>query len=89
MKINFSAICKKILNPPTWVKILNFIITILSATGALVMVLIGFEKTALEVIAYFLFGIAGLSLAYSIYLIIPLFPKLKKRFIALMEKNNI
>ena len=86
MKIDFRSLWKKILNPPTWAKVLTFIITLLSATLSLVMVALGLENGALAIIAYILFGIAGVSLTYSVYLIIPLFPKMKSGIIAWMEK---
>ena len=88
MKIDFFSIWKKILKPPTWAKILNFIITILSATLSLIMVGLGLENGLLAIIAYVLFAIAGVSLAYSVYLIIPLVPKMKSGIIAWMEKYN-
>lgn len=88
MKIDFRSLWKKILNPPTWAKVLTFIITILSATLSLVMVALGLENGALAIIAYILFGVAGVSLTYSIYLIIPLFPKMKSGIIAWMEKHE-
>ena len=88
MKVDFRSILKKILNPPTWAVALTIIITILSATLSLVMVFLGLENSALAIIAYILFGIAGLSLAYSVYLIIPLFPKIKRGLIAWMEKYD-
>ncbi len=86
MKIDFHSLWKKILNPPTWAKVLTFIITLLSATLSLIMVALGLENGALAIIAYILFGIAGVSLAYSVYLIIPLFPKIKNGIIEWMEK---
>ncbi|MBE5733821.1 MAG: hypothetical protein E7347_02075 [Clostridiales bacterium] len=85
MKIEFRALWKSILNPPTWAKVITFITTFLSATLSIFIVILGFENTLLSIVAYVLFGIAGLSLAYSVYLIIPLFPKMKKRIIALLE----
>lgn len=88
MKINFSSILKNMLNPPTWAKILTFIITILSATLSLVMVFLGIENGAFAIISYILFGVAGVSLSYSVYLIIPLFPKMKRGIIAWMEKHE-
>lgn len=88
MKIDFRSLWKKILNPPTWAKVLTFIITLLSATLSLVMVGLGLENGALAIIAYILFGVAGVSLTYSVYLIIPLFPKLKSGTIVWMEKHN-
>lgn len=78
MKINFRELWKRILNPPTWAKAITYIVTVLSATGALLMLLVDYESSAIAIVAYTLFGIAGVSLAYSVYLIIPLFPKMKE-----------
>jgi hypothetical protein len=86
MKIDFRSLWEKILNPPTWAKVLTFIITLLSATLSLIMVGLGLENGAPSIIAYILFGVAGVSLTYSVYLIIPLFPKMKSGIIAWMEK---
>ncbi len=88
MKIDFFSLWKKILNPPTWAKVLTFIVTILSATLSLVIVCLGFENNVISIIAYALFGVAGLSLAYSVYLIIPLFPKLKRKLVSILEKRE-
>ena len=88
MKIDFRAFCKKILNPPTYIKALTFIVTILSATLSLIIVSLGFENGALAIISYILFGIAGVSLAYSVYLLIPLFPKMKSGIIRWLEKRE-
>ena len=82
MKIDFRALWNSILNPPTWAKVITFITTFLSATLSIFIVILGFENTLLSIVAYVLFGIAGLSLAYSVYLIIPLFPKMKKLYCA-------
>ena len=88
MKFDFRALWKKILSPPTWAKILTFIVSIVSAVGALLMLLVEYENNALAIVAYTLFGIAGTSLAYSVYLIIPLFPKMKNGMIEWMEKRE-
>ncbi|MBQ4053289.1 MAG: hypothetical protein IJD33_03015 [Clostridia bacterium] len=88
MKIDFRSLWKKILNPPTFVKVLTFIITLVSATLSLVMVGLGLETGALAIIAYILFGVAGVSLAYSVYLIIPLFPKIKNGIITWLESRE-
>ena len=88
MKIDFRALWKKILNPPTWAKILTFIVTVISATLSLVAVALGFENSTLAIVAYILFGVAGVSLAYSVYLIIPLFPKMKTGITSFLEKHE-
>ena len=86
MKIDFHKFWQKILNPPTYVKVLTFVITLLSAVGALLMLLVDYDGNALAIVAYALFAIAGISLTYSVYLIIPLCPKLKRKIIVWMEK---
>ncbi|MBR2330846.1 MAG: hypothetical protein IKA40_06325 [Clostridia bacterium] len=88
MKFDFRELWKKILNPPTWAKILTFIVSIVSAVGALLMLLVEYENNALAIVAYTLFGIAGTSLAYSVYLLIPLFPKMKNGIIEWMERRE-
>lgn len=88
MKIDFRSFWKKILNPPTYVKVLTFIITLVSATLSLVMVGLGLENGAPSIIAYILFGVAGVSLTYSVYLIIPLFPKMKTGIISFLENRK-
>jgi hypothetical protein len=88
MKIDFRSLWKKILNPPTWAKVLTFIITLLSATLSLIMVALGLENGALAIIAYILFGVAGVSLTYRVYLIIPLFPKMKTGIISFLESRE-
>ncbi len=88
MRIDFRSLWKKILNPPAWVQALTFIVTILSAVLSLVMVGLGLENGAASIIAYILFGVAGVSLTYSVYLIIPLFPKMKSGMISWMEKHE-
>lgn len=88
MKFDFRELWKKILNPPTWAKILTFNVSIVSAVGALLMLLVEYENNALAIVAYTLFGIAGTSLAYSVYLLIPLFPKMKNGIIEWMERRE-
>ena len=88
MKINFQKIYKSILNPPTWAKVLTFIVMIISATLSLVMVALKFENSAIAILAYVLFAVAGISLAYSVYLIIPLFPKIKTSIITWLESHE-
>ena len=87
MKLDFRALWKRILNPPTWAKVLTFIVTLLSAVGALLMLLVDYDSSALAVFAYTLFGLAGVSLAYSVYLVIPLGPKMKTGIVTFLESR--
>lgn len=88
MKIDFRSLWNKILYPPTWAKVLTIILTVIFSSLSLVMVFIGFEQSPIAILAYILFGLAGLSLAYSVYIIIPLFPKMKRGIISWMEKRD-
>ena len=88
MKIDFRKLWKNTLNPPTWAKVLTFIVTVVSATLSLLMLFVEFEGNALAILAYTLFGIAGLSLAYSVYLIIPIIPKMKREVVHRLESND-
>ena len=88
MKIDFNGFWKNFLKPPTWAKIVTFIVAIISIVGALLMLFVDYQGSALEIVAYTLFGLAGVSLSYSVYLIIPLFPKMKKGIIAWLESNE-
>lgn len=88
MKPDFRLLWKKLLSPPTWAKILTFTITFFSITLSLIMVFLGLENSAIVIASYILFAIAGLSLAYSVYLLILLFPKIKNRIIAFLEKHE-
>ena len=88
MKSSFHKLFNAIKNPPLWAKVITFIITIFSATLSIVMVINGSNNSALMVISYILFSVAGISLFYSVYLIIPLIPKIKRGIILLMEKSQ-
>ena len=88
MKIDFQKLWKSVLTPPTWAKILTFIVTILSASFSLVTVILGLEDGLFAFVSYILFAIAGLSLAYSVYLIIPLIPKIKHFSIQFLESRE-
>lgn len=88
MKIDFVSLCKRISNPPAWAKILTFVVTLLSATLSVVAVCSDIKNKVVEVASYALFAVAGLSLAYSVYLLVPLFPKAKNNLVTWMEKNQ-
>ncbi len=88
MKIDFFSVWKKILKPPKWAKILNFIITLLSASFSLVIVIFNLGNGLFAIVSYILFAIAGLSLTYSVYLIIPFIPKIKRYTIHFLESKE-
>ncbi|MBQ8433731.1 MAG: hypothetical protein IJX23_02865 [Clostridia bacterium] len=88
MKFNFSDFWKRLLNPPTWAKVITFIVTVASATVSIILAIAGFDGSWRDIVAYVLFGVAGLSLAYSVYLIIPVIPKIKNKIVNWLESKS-
>lgn len=86
MKIDFRSVWKTIVYPPTWLKILTFMITIISAVGSILFLFVDYEGTALSIIVYTLFGLAGASLTYSVYLLVKIIPNVKRGIIKQMER---
>lgn len=78
MKQTFNRVLEKIKRPPLWAKVLTAIVTPLSIAGALLILLIDFEQGFLAIVAYLLFALAAISLSYSVFLIVPLIPKIKR-----------
>ena len=59
---------ENILNPPAFIKVLTFISAVIFIGGAMAILIIGYDgNIALEILAYTLFGLSALSLAYSVY----------------------
>ncbi|MBO5362730.1 MAG: hypothetical protein J6A46_00205, partial [Clostridia bacterium] len=78
----WSALWQKIKNPPRWAKGLTFALTLVFATASLCALLVDYESSWIAVLVYALFGLAGVSLAYSVFLIVPMIPRMKRWVIA-------
>ena len=78
----WMALWEKIKNPPRLAKTLTFSLTLLFAVASLCLLLVDYEGTWLAVLVYTLFGLAGVSLAYSVFLIVPMIPRIKRWVIA-------
>lgn len=83
-----NALVQVLKQPPTWLQVVNFIITPISCAGAIVLAALQTEHVLLDVLSYVAYAVAALSLAYTVYLLIPLFPKIKRRVIAEAEKRE-
>lgn len=84
----WRAFVQVFLRPPTWVKVLTYLLAVFGSAGSLLILLVDFTGTIWEIFAYALFGIAALSLGYAVYLTIPLIPHIKKWVIAKGESYN-
>ena len=88
MKNALSKLWNKLKNPPAWGKAISFLTTVICSVGALCMLGVDYEGSALAGIVYGLFGLTALSLAYSVYLIVIIAPDAKKNTVALLEKHR-
>ena len=88
MKTQWNKIWNNFKNPPAWGKAVSFLITFVSATAALCMLWVDYQGNALAFVAYSLFGIAGASLSYSVYLIVIITPNARKNIVNLLEKHE-
>lgn len=78
MKERWHSFFQKLKNPPKWAIILTFTLSLLSAAGALLTLLVQSESMLLEILSYCLYGVAALSLAYAVYIIVLFAPRMKK-----------
>ncbi len=88
MKDRFDKIIRELKNPKAALLIPMYALTLVSVVGSLVLVIIGFEKNiAVEILAYVCFALAAITLAYTIYTLIRVIPRIKAWTINKLESN--
>lgn len=80
---------EKIKKPSAAVVAVTFLVTILFITLSMVMLTVDYEGNFLSVVAYASFGCAGVSLAYSVYIIVIYAPMVKGRLSSLLHRYEI
>ncbi len=89
MKFDFSAFWKKVLNPPTWAKVLTFIVAVISCTASILILFVDYaEDSILAILSYVLYAVAAVSLTYAVYLIIPIISHVKTNIVTWMENHK-
>ena len=89
LKCALKKAWENILNPPAFIKVLTFISAVLFIGGAMAILIIGYEgNIALEILAYTLFGLSALTLAYSVYFIVRWIPSLKNKIIEAIDSKK-
>ena len=86
MKERWHSFFQKLKNPPKWAIILTFTLSLLSAAGALLSLLVPLESMLLEILSYCLYGVAALSLAYAVYIIVLFAPRMKKSVMEWLQR---
>ena len=77
---------QKLKQPPVWLLVLTYVLTLASATGALLILLVDWEGTFLAVVAYTMFGVAAITLSYTVYTLVRFAPKMRRSIIEWAEK---
>lgn len=85
MKETWNKAISKLKNPPTYVKIITALVTLISIALSFVLLFTSDEPNFL---AYIAFSVAGVSFAYCVFLIIPLFPRFKRKISAFMHRHD-
>ncbi|MBQ8322552.1 MAG: hypothetical protein IJX91_01150 [Clostridia bacterium] len=88
MNDKWRLFLQKLKNPRGWVLALVYAVTLLSIAGAMVILFVDYTGTPLEIVAYALFALAALTLAYSVYTIVLFIPKWRKSIIAWAERRE-
>lgn len=87
MNKRFKNVWHAVQHPPTFVKVITFLTCLISASASLVLIAVGTDSALIEVLSYVLFAVAGVSLAYTVILLIPIVPHVKDYAVAWMNKR--
>lgn len=80
---------KKFQRPKGALLVLTYVLTVVFITAAMLMLFVEYEGTILEILAYTSFGLAAVSLAYSVYTVVIYAPGLKGRVYKLLMSNRL
>lgn len=89
MKTNICNLLKKMLRPKELALVVTYILTIVFISASLAMLFVDYTGSLLEILAYVCFGLAGVSLGYSVYTIVIYAPGLKKNIMERIRANPI
>lgn len=84
-----KKILDQLLKPRGVILVLTYFLTIVFIALAMVMLFVDYTGSILEILAYTSFGLAGISLSYTVYTIVIYAPGFKGRLIAYLESREI
>lgn len=84
----FVKLWGKLKRPKGWTLALAYILTAVFVTAALLMLLVGYEASALAIVAYFSFACAAITFGYSVYTVVIYAPGLKGRISDFLERGE-
>lgn len=86
MREFWKKIWRFLKNPPVWFLVIAYVLAVASIAGALGLLFVDYVGTFLEIVAYAVFALAAITLAYVVFTIIPLVPKIKAWLLRTLEK---
>ena len=75
--------------PPVWLSVIIFVLTVIFIVSALVFTFVELEGVGWQVLSYVCYGLAAVSLAYSVYLIAVYASKIKKAYKRVINKFEL
>lgn len=87
MKTILYNLLKLLLRPRGLVLVITYILTLIFISSSLALLFVDYTGSLLEVLAYTCFGLAGVSLGYSVYTIVIYAPGIKKNFMGMIRSN--
>ena len=87
MKPILYNLLKLLLRPRGLVLVITYILTLIFISSSLALLFVDYTGSLLEVLAYTCFGLAGVSLGYSVYTIVIYAPGIKKNFMGMIRSN--
>lgn len=89
MKDKFKELFEKLKKPSRLTLVISSVLTVVCIAAAMLMLLVPYEGTALEVLAYLSFALAAATLAYTVYVIVLFAPRIRGAVIRRIESNRI
>ncbi len=88
MKSFFKKAFELFKSPSTTVIITAYILSVILIISALVILAFDYTGTPLAYLAYALFALSAIALAYSVYITVRFAPRIKASILALLKKNR-
>ncbi len=89
MNEKWQKFLQKLKNPSPWTLIAVYVATLVFITGALLILFVEYEGTFLAVVAYGLFALAAVSLAYTTYTLVLFAPRMKTWFLRFVDRFEV
>lgn len=84
-----KKLLEKLIKPSTLVVVLTLSLTVIFIALSMAMLFVDYDGSPIAILAYASFGLAGVGLAYSVYIIVIYAPGMKGRLSSLLHRHEI